>query len=140
MKKSKPHEEVVSLVKDSFEAKVKRGKTLIYAYVFDKIVKKNNSFSIINCQNFMSLQASVYDNGSNTISLYCCECFCLGRINFVVKGKLKNSNLKEFYIPIPNKIVLSNLNEYFYDTYKCMKNKYFDTKKYSIKFFQMVEI
>ena len=36
--------------------------------------------------------------------------------------------------------ILSNLNEYFYDTYKCMKNKYFDTKKYSIKFFQMVEI
>ena len=132
--------EIVDVLKESFCLKIKKGKTFVYGYVFDKTNKNNNNFFSINCQTLTSLQPSIYDNSTNNVSVYCCECFFLGKIEFIIKGKIKNSSLKEFFIPIPNKIIYKSLNKKFHNTYKCMKKKYSDRKKYIIKLFQLVEI
>jgi hypothetical protein len=132
--------EIIDTVKKSFALKVQKGKTFIYCYAFDKTNKNKNNFFSINCQTLTSLQPSIYDNLTNSVSVYCCECIFLGKIEFVIKGKIKDSSLKEFLIPIPNKIVYKNLNKKFYNTYNCMKKKYSDRKKYTIKLFQLVEI
>lgn len=132
--------EITDIVKESFFIKVKKGKTFVYCYAYDKTNKSKNDFFSINCQTLTSLQPAIYDNLTNNVSVYCCECIFLGKIEFVIKAKIKNSSLKEFFVPIPNKIIYKSLNKKFHNTYNCMKKKYADKKKYSIKLFQLVEI
>ena len=133
-------EEIVCNIKDSFSVKAKKGKTFIYGYVYDKANKSNNIFHNIHCLNMISLQPTIYDNSSNSVSVYGCEYFFLGKIDFVFKIKIKQSYFKESFLPIPNKLIYKSLNKKFQNTYKCMKNKYSNSKNYTIKFFQLVEI
>lgn len=132
--------QIIKNIKDSFFIKMKKGKTFIYGYVFDKINKNKNVFFNISCQNLISLQPSIYDNSLNNVSVYGCEYFFLGKIDYVIKAKINNSFQKDFYLPIPNKIVYKILNKKFQNTYKCMRNKYSNSKNYTFKFFQLAEI
>ena len=131
-------QEIIQIVKKNFFVKKKSGETLVYGYVLDKKNKKN-IFTSINCQSFISLQPVIYDNATNSISVYCCEFFFLGKIKFTIKGKFRNCLLSEFYIPIPNNIIYKNLNKRFQNTYKGMKKKYKNKKDYVIKLLQLVE-
>lgn len=133
-------QEIINEIKDNFFIKVKKGKTLIYGYVLDKKNASNNNFVSINCQSFVSLQPYIYENSNNNISVYCCECFFLGKIGFIIKAKVKNCSLNDFYVPIPNNMIYKNLNKKFQNTYKCMKKKYGNSKNYIIKFFQLMEV
>lgn len=131
---------IIRSIRDSFFVRAKKGKTFIYGYVFDKVNKNNNTFFNINCQNLISLQPSIYDNTLNNVSVYGCEYFFLGKVDCVIKVNIKNSLQKDLYLPIPNKMIYKILNKKFQNTYKCMKNKYSNTKNYTFKFFQLAEI